>query len=76
MKITANTVARYNLTDAAVCALVAVGAADENVAADFARVVADGSGDALLAECIDGADDVAASAWGEYVFALEVAAGI
>ena len=70
--ITKTTIRAYGLTTAAVQVLEAAGCSDATVAADFISLVDDGA--ALLASCLDGADDDAAIGWREYVHCLVVEA--
>lgn len=64
------TIRAYGLTTAAVQVLEAAGCSDATVAADFIALRGDGA--ALLASCLDGADDDAAIGWREYVHCLVV----
>jgi hypothetical protein len=69
--ITKTTIRAYGLTTATVQVLEAAGCSDATVAADFISL-RDDDGAALLASCLDGADDDAAVGWREYVNCLVV----
>lgn len=62
---------KFGLTNAALEVLEAAGATDELIEADFAAL--EGEGEALLASCLDGADDDHVAGWEDYVTCLVVA---
>lgn len=76
--ITAETIRRFSLTPAAVAALEEAGMTDALVEADLHALTSpdvDCDAAALLAVCLDGADDDRVQGWRDYVNALAVVAG-